>query len=118
MRNLFSELPLSIYGEDPAFEAKDLSCVKSKNTANLLNRLHNGYDEMSSKSSESLRLAIRKKYNRILLKIIEWKSQESKSQKEFQVRRELKELLSRKASYTMLCRSIPAVQDLPDEFFD
>ena len=103
------------------FEAKDSNCVKSKNTAELLNRLHNGHDEDgdSSKSTASLRLAIKKKHYLILNKIIEWQNHPLDSQDKFQTRRELKELLSRKSSYTMLCRSMPQVRNvLPNEFFD
>ena len=108
---------LSIYGENPAFEAKDPNCVKCKNTANLLNRLHSGYDNESSERTKGLRVVIQKKYIAILKKIISY-NQAQNSQEKFQARRELKELLSRKSSYTMLCRSIPEVRKLPDEFFD
>ncbi len=59
-----------------------------------------------------------KKYILILNKIIEWQRQIPNTQEEFQARRELRELLSRKSSFTMLCRSIPAVRQLPDGFFD
>lgn len=109
---------LSIYGEEPEFEARDSNCTKSTNTASLLDRLHNGNDDMSNKNTANIRLMIRKKYNNILLKIIKWQRQIPDSQEEFQARRELRELLSRESSFTMLCRSIPAVRDLPNEFFD
>ncbi len=109
---------LSPYGEEPEFEAGNSNCVKSTNTAVLLNRLHNGLDERSRENTKNLRLVIQKKYIQILKKIIEWRKQTSKSQEEFQARRELKNLLSRKSSFTMLCRSMPAVRELPKEFFD
>ena len=108
---------LSMYGENPVFEAKDANCVKSKNTVKLLNRLHNGYDEESSESTKSLRGVIQKKYIVILKKIIAYNHAQS-SQEKFQTSRELKELLSRKSSYTMLCRSIPEVRKISEEFFD
>lgn len=109
---------LSIMGSDPKFEARNPSSIKSVNTADLLNRLHNGHDNNSILSTKSLRFAIRKKYSIILLKIIEWQNQTAGTQEEFQIRRELKDLLSKKSSYTMLCRSIPAVKGLPNSFFD
>ena len=84
---------------------------------NLLNRIHNGHDNESSENTKSLRVVIQKKYIEILNKIIEY-NQAIDSQEKFQASRELKELLSRKSSYTMLCRSIPAVRKLTEEFFD
>jgi len=84
---------LSIYGENPVFEAKDPDCIKSKNTVKLLDRLHNGYDGESSENTKSLRGVIQKKYIEILKKIIAYNNAQN-SQEKFQKHRELKELLN------------------------
>ncbi len=111
---------LSTLGYKPRFEATDNSKRKSVNTANLLNKLHNGRegDDYSKKNTGDLRHAIHKKHIKILNKIIKWREQTENTQEEFQLRRELQEMLSRKSSFTMLIRSMPAVKRLPDEFFD
>jgi len=109
---------LSAYGEKPYFEASDNLNIKAINTANLLNRIHNGHDQNTEKATKQLRHAIHKKYIDILNKICEWRASENGSGKEFQTKRELKDLLSRKSSYTMLCRSMAAVRQLPEDFFD
>ena len=109
---------LSTYGHDPYFEARDNQNQKAINTCNLLNRIHNGHDEATIKATSNLRHAIQKKYIDILNKIIEWKNCTDGSQEKVQAKRELKDLLSRKSSFTMLLRSIPAVRQLPAEFLD
>lgn len=109
---------LSSYGESPQFKASDPSNTKCCNTVELLNKLHNGTDKESEKRTVDLRHAIHKKYIKILNKIIEWQKFTLNSQEKFQAERELKDLLSRKSSYTMLCRSMPAVRVLPEEYFD
>lgn len=109
---------LSAYGHDPYFEAKNENNQKSINTCTLLNRLHNGHDEATIKATSNLRHAIQKKYIDILNKILEWKNCEDNTQEKVQAKRELKDLLSRKSSFTMLLRSIPAVRQLPREFLD
>ena len=40
------------------------------------------------------------------------------AQEKVQAKRELKDLISKKSSYTMLIRSMPAVRQLPADFFD
>lgn len=109
---------LSAYGHDPYFEARDINNQKAINTSNLLNRIHNGHNEETIKGTSNLRHAIQKKYIDILNKIIDWRSFADGSQEKVQTKRELKDLLSRKSSYTMLLRSIPAVRQLPEDFFD
>jgi hypothetical protein len=109
---------LSFYGDSPNFDPANPGNVKATNTCNLLNRVHNGHDQNTIKSTESLRFAIHKKYIEVLQKIIEWREAAENSQEQFQAKRELKDLLSRKSSYTMLIRSIKAVRQLPLEFFD
>jgi hypothetical protein len=109
---------LSALGENPYFEAVDPTNVKAVNTANLLNRIHNGHDENTQRATKQLRHAIHKKYIEILNKICEWKDFAEGSVEKFQAKRELKDMLSRKSSYTMLCRAMPAVRRLPEDFFD
>lgn len=109
---------LSVYGEEPYFEARDGQNLKAINTANLLQRVHNGHDLNTSKGTAELRHAIHKKYIQILNKIVEWQHHPDGSDQKFQAARELKDLLSRRSSFTMLVRSIPAVRLLPPEFLD
>jgi len=109
---------LSAYGEDPSFEPQDPNNIKSVNTCNLLRRLHHGHNHDTNRKTDGLRHAIHKKYILILQTMLRWKDPDP--QKKAQAARELRELLSRKSSFTMLCRSIPSVlNDLPaNEFFD
>ncbi len=109
---------LSPFGEEPYFEAADANDQKAVNSCVLLDRLHNGHDNNSTKATSDLRHAIRKKHTMILSKIIDWRTHADGSQEKFQAKKELKDLLSRKASFTMLCRSMPAVQQLPAGFLD
>jgi len=109
---------LSSRGYDPNFEAKNPNNIKAVNTSALLMRLHNGHNDDTKKGTEELRHGIHKKYIDILNKIIVWQSLPNDSQDKVQAKRELKDLLSRKASFTMLIRSMPAVRQLPSDFFD
>jgi hypothetical protein len=110
---------LSVYGEKPYFEAKDTTNQKAVNTCDLLDKVHNGgQDKDTQQGTAQLRHAIQKKYMDILNKIIEWQGATEGSQEKLQAKRELKDLLSRKASFTMWLRSMPAVRRLPSEFFD
>jgi hypothetical protein len=110
---------LAALGADPYFEARNPQNIKAVNTASLLIRIHNGHDENTKKATKNLRFTISKKYDTILNTIIKWQGAKEGSQEKFQFKRELKELLSRKSHFTMLCRSIPAVrQNLPSDFFD
>lgn len=113
---------LATLGADPKFDAINHQNIKAVNTASLLTRIHNGHDENTKKATADLRHTISKKYDKILNKIITWQNEEEGSQEKFQAQRELKDLLSRKSAFTMLCRSIPAVRQirkkLPSDFFD
>ncbi|TAE19501.1 MAG: hypothetical protein EAZ95_01765 [Bacteroidetes bacterium] len=109
---------LSAYGEKPYFEAKDTTNQKAVNTCALLDRVHNGHDKDTQQATAQLRHVIQKKYMDILNKILEWKDAKEGSQEKLQAKRELKDLLSRKASFTMLLHSMPAVRRLPPDFFD
>ncbi len=110
---------LSTMGEAPKFEPLDPNNVKAQNTCDLLDRVHNGHDENTKNSTKDLRHAIQKKYNEVLLKIIDWQRHPENSPLKHQAARELKEMLSKKASYTMLIRSMPSVQYcIPKDFLD
>jgi hypothetical protein len=109
---------LSTHGFAPAFFAKNDSNLKAVNTCDLLKRLHNGHDNNTNKLTETLRHAIHKKYIAILKKIIEYQQQPNNSSQKYQALRELRDYLSRKSSFTMLCRSIPAVLSINVKLFD
>lgn len=120
--NVESELFYFLDYENDAvhFEATDPTNTKAVNTANLLQKLHNGDAYESRRKTAELRNAIHKRYVRILELIIEWRKakEDNDMQHKFETERKLKALLSRKASFTMIMRSINAVKDLPSEFFD
>tara|TARA_B100000787_G_C16178705_1_gene290506 strand:+ start:1061 stop:1807 length:747 start_codon:yes stop_codon:yes gene_type:complete len=109
---------LSPYGYDPLFEPNDINCQKTKNTCDLLDRVHNGHNATTIKATQNLRHSIHKKYIDILLKINEWRGFPDGTQEKAQTKRELKGLISRKNSFTMLMRSMPAVRQLPNDFLD
>jgi hypothetical protein len=109
---------LSAYGESPDFTAVNAENQKSVNTATLLKRVHNGHDYNTKMATASLRHAIHKKYIEILKTTVEWYKSVDGTQEKEQAKRELKDLLSRDSSFTMLCRSIPAVQQLPNDILD
>lgn len=107
---------LTNFGATPNFDPKNSNNQKENNTANLLNRLHNGHNTASSQNTADLRHGIQKRYIKILEKICEWRDLAENTQLEVQKRNELRALLSRKSSFTMLCRSMPAVIQLNDKF--
>ena len=110
---------LSPYGYDPQFTPLNATNIKAANTCTLLNRVHNGHSEDTKKLTVDLRHAIHKKYIDVLKKIIEWQDAATGSQEKVQAERELREMLSRRSAFTMLCRSIPAVrQRVPADFLD
>jgi hypothetical protein len=112
---------LPIGAEKPEFEAKDATNAKAVNTAQLLDLLHNGKDKDSIERTKHLRFLIRKKYDEVIHAILAWKDAKAKgdTQEEFIHGRDLKHLLSRKSSFTMLVRSMKAVQMyVPKDFLD
>jgi len=109
----------SAMGQKPIFEASDPHNRKAINTANLLNRLHNGHDNNTKFVTAGLRFEIQKKYDFILNLMIKWLGSPEGSILKYQYETELKYHLSRKSSFTMLIRSMIAVQNyIPDDFFD
>jgi len=108
------------YGREPRFEATNPENLKAINTAKLLDLLHNGRlrDEDSKNRTKHLRMLIKQRYDEIMEAIIKWQGSSEPAQK-FRAAEQLKILLSRNASFTMLMRSIDPVQVyVPAEFFD
>ncbi|PWV56223.1 hypothetical protein [Chitinophaga sp. S165] len=109
---------LGIMGEDPHFEPRDATNGKAVNTCELLNRLHNGHSEETIKATAGLRFEIRKKYDHIKDLLIQWLGCSNPVLKH-QYKRQLEMHLSRKSSFTMLCRSMVAVLNhVPAEMLD
>lgn len=109
---------LAILGEKPIFKSTSPTNQKALNTVQLLDRLHNGTDDISNRNTAGLRSAIEKKYKIVLNKIVEWLQLEDDSDEKFICEAELKDLLSRKSSFTMLIRSMPSVRKLPSSLLD
>ena len=95
--------------DTPNFQARDNNNLKAVNTALLLNRLH-----------KDLKKAIQDKHSAVLRMMAEWGTAQKKNDRQriFELEIELKELLSRKSSFTMLIRSSYLVRKLPADFFD
>lgn len=109
------------FGGEAYFKAKNDSNQKSVNTALLLERIHNGFDEKSIQKTAELRRLIDHKQREVLDTILKWQNAKLKkdAQTEFEAEMELKNLLSRKSFFTMLIRSLYAVrQYVPQEFLD
>lgn len=87
----------------------DASNVKAVNTAALLNKVHVELGE-----------PIRLKHHAVVYAVARWRTAQvfQDRQKEAEAGLELRLLLSRKGSFTMLMRSIDVVSMLPTEFFD
>lgn len=104
---------IGINGTKPQFEAADVADQSARNTADLLNLLHNGKsgDEASSQNTRHLRVTIAEQYDRVLHAILRFQQAErvNNSQQLANARRELRGLLSRQAAFTQLMRAMPAV---------
>ena len=102
------------------FEATNSTNIKAVNTANLLQKLHNGDTVETRRKTVELRNAIHIRYVKILELVIKWqKAREADDVKtRFETERVLKAHLSRRASFTMIMRSLEAVKGLPADFFD
>ena len=96
------------FGNKPNFRAKNTDNLKATNTVELLQRIHLGHStEISIEKSKELQRKIKIKYDELTREIIKWQRAkiENNQQKEFNAENNLKELLSRRASFTMLMRS-------------
>lgn len=114
---------IGINGSEPRFEANDTTDVAASNTAELLNLLHNGKpgDEISRLNTNHLRVTIREQYHRVMVSIQRFlaATQSGNSQQMANARRELRGLLSHRAPFTQLMRSMYSVQEfVPAELLD
>lgn len=114
---------LGALGEAPAFAAKDTANLRAVNTAQLLNDLHNGKsgDHASHKNTAELRRLVERKYKELLLAWGTYNDAKTTGDEDdmFQAETELRTLLSRRASFTMLLRSVPFVRKrLPAHWLD
>jgi hypothetical protein len=101
------------------FRAKDPTSMKAVNTANLLNRLHNGHNKETTNATAGLRLAIQKKHYELLNLIILWLDCDKGSTEKLQNQYKIERHLSRKSSFTMLMRSATVVSvHIPQSMLD
>ncbi len=106
---------LDLEGELIRFAARDESNQKAKNTAELLNRLHNGHDATTRETVKTLRILIQRQYTRVLKEIALFKLATTESEKMF-AKEKIKLFLSKQSSFTMLLRSCPVIKRLPVDF--
>jgi hypothetical protein len=112
---------LDFGGRTCHFEAINKTNIKAVNTAELLNKIHNGNDAVSKLKTGGLRKALFDKRDEVNKAIISWLSAKSSGNKHLEMRQAtlIKHLLSRQASFTMLIRSTSVVkQHIPEEFLD
>lgn len=108
----------TLFGGESAFKALNGNNLKAVNTATLLDKIHNGSNQESTKKTADLRHLIAKKEREVLNTIIQWLGA-SDEQDKFEAETKLKKLLSRRASFTMLMRSLKAVRrHIPPDFLD
>jgi len=91
---------------------------KAINTADLLNRIHNGHDANTKKLTENLRAEIRKRSSEIKKVLGKWQIAIEGTPEKEEYLEELRGYLSRKESFTMLMRSMPIVQKYLSHLFD
>jgi hypothetical protein len=110
---------LDILHQKPHFVARNPNDQKAKNTAELLEHLHNGSNPKTNRSTLDLRKAIEKQCETVSKTIDAWLKAMDGSPEKNDSANDLKDLLSRKSPFTMLCRSLPAVrQFVPSDFLD
>ncbi|WP_400191165.1 hypothetical protein [Hymenobacter sp. B81] len=110
-------------GRDPHFEAIDSADQAARNTAALLNLLHNGKpgDELSQENTKHLRVTIAKQYEQVNKAIMAYLAAQSSGnpQKQANARRHLKDLLSSQAPFTQLMRAMDTVVEyVPADLLD
>ena len=105
---------LAVHGEEPGFTARDVTNQRAVNTAQLLTNLHNGKpgDAESHKNTRELRKLIERRYKEVLFAWARYRdaTSENNVQDIAQAEAELRALLSRRASFTMLMRSLEFVR--------
>ena len=114
---------IGILGSKPQFEAVASTDVAARNTADLLNLLHNGRagDEDSRMNTKHLRVTIAQRYDKVLHAILRFQQAEQGTNVQLRAnrRRELSNLLSRAAPFTQLMRALEAVVEfVPAELLD
>lgn len=114
---------LAAAGEEPGFVARNAADQRAVNTAQLLAVLHNGKpnDPESHRNTLELRKLIERRYKEVLLAWGRYKDAmtENDAQDIAQAKAELRALLSRRASFTMLMRSLDFVRKrVPPELLD
>lgn len=97
------------FGGNALFKAKDVTNQKAVNTADLLNHIH-----------KDLKPAIKDKHHELVNAVSEWDHAKRLGDEREELEKELliKKLLSRNSHFTMLMRSIKAIQSLSADFFD
>ncbi|GGD71510.1 hypothetical protein GCM10011514_39530 [Emticicia aquatilis] len=101
------------------FDPLDNSNIKAKNTAYLLDKVHNGGDFDSKQKTAEVRLLIAKKAEDVKEAIMAWLDAKGNLQEEIRTSRKIKNLLSRKSDFTMLLRSLDCVRKyVPADFLD
>ncbi len=103
------------------FDVKNGNNIKALNTCQLLDKIHTGTDEYSSKKTKDLRFLIHKKEREVIETIMKWQSSKLRNSlvEEVRLSGQLKRLLSRKSDFTMLLRSLSCVgEHLPEDFLD
>lgn len=114
---------LAIQGEKPGFKARDATSKAAVNTAQLLDELHNGKigNPESHKNTAELRRLIERRYKDVLHAWGHYRDAliTNDPQDVGQAEAELQGLLSRRASFTMLMRSLPFVRKtVPSHLLD
>jgi hypothetical protein len=105
---------LGVDGEEPGFKARSTANQRAANTAQLLNDVHNGKanDADSHKNTAELRRLIERRYKKVLHAWGRYNHVLVRGdvQDIAEAETELRALLSRRASFTMLMRSLPFVR--------
>ncbi len=114
---------LAVGGQNPLFEATDPADQAAHNTADLLNLLHSGKpgDGESRLNTKHLRVTIAAQYHRVMVAIQHFLAAQSSDnpQKLSNAKRELRDLLSRRAPFTQLLRAMYSVQEfVPADLLD
>lgn len=115
------EYALIGYGTEPRFGPKDSNSPKAANTTTLLHLLHNGKknDVESASRTKHLRTLIKTKHDEVMEALAMWLHRRTDDVRKLEAEEKLKLLLSRRASFTMLLRSIEVVREsVPAEFLD
>ncbi len=97
------------FGGNALFRARNADNQKAVNTASLLNHLH-----------KDLKPAVKDKHHEVVNAVAEWYTAKEVGNESEELKKQLliQKLLSRDSHFTMLMRSIRAIQNLPPDFFD